>query len=314
MENYQNIQTLGDWTVMVKKHSYPDVFLFRPLSPNILQIKRLQGAWGMNLEIALVSDDETIQVPVGPCRTDTTQITFDKDLFQSLFQNTASLMKDVRIHTSNVIAVPSVIHPSCRSYKKNHISDEERYNQTLKQVKGIKDYIPDSTVILLESSFLSTVEIDELSRYCDYVVLCHDDVTYHYCHEHNNIGLGEFRVLELLFEQIGDQSYDHFFKFGGRYSFSSTFDLQQFKSNVPTGRVLRLSGIPPLLYTNFYSIPRGYIASLKESIRCWLYQIGLLDSIEYVMYLYFQSMYHYNDVASLGVEGMGATDLKVLYL
>lgn len=159
---------------------------------------------------------------------------------------------------------------------------QQRIEQTLATVKSAKQYLPNSTIILIDNSKVdvqndNSTEFNELVELVDYYIDNSDDVDIK--HFHNNVKnydigknsmecLGMFKALTYMstdpeiMEAI--TSSKRIFKLSGRYELTDKFDVSQFdnadtadkyvfKKSQPSWIPLADTGVDHLLQTRLWS-------------------------------------------------------------
>ena len=312
--NFKNHQILRDWSIFVYHHPYPDIFTFRVKSSNTLRIYRTDGGWWLDLKLYMVNNvtSEKIVCDVGKNSTNVKDVIFENNIFeQKLPSNVFSSDNIPDINTKDIIiSIPSVINV-CECLNRSLISNNDRYNQTLEQLKTIKKYIPNSTTILQETSYLQTKQILELSKLCDYIILYNNDNSHYYTHQYiKNKGLGELYVLLDISRVIRNKNFKYFFKFGGRYKLSDNFTINKFIIPYPTFSCIKGKGrLGILTYSNLYSIPKKYYNLYIEHINVWLSKTTD-EPVEHILTMFAECIKKIKIVNKLGIEGYGAGTKK----
>lgn len=123
------------------------------------------------------------------------------------------------------ILIPSVInvssYPFSYTKKRSCFTGEERYLQTLNQVKELHNQHPNLKVYLLEGSSISDDQIRELSKFCNVLLLrqINPIITTVLVDVHPNKSCYEvFAMLYFLNFIYDPRSFGYVFKIGGRYS------------------------------------------------------------------------------------------------
>lgn len=201
-------------------------------------------------------------------------------LCKFLFHGKVGNMEEKLNNSQNeVFFVPSVIYtsnePLSYSARRSILTPQERFHQTLEQVKSIRLKYPSSSIYLLEGSELSIRELLQLIEYVDKVILfCLDRSGNYHAHQNPNKSHYEMYVIsETLFKL--QNPFTHFFKFGGRYKFADFHNPQKMLLDKPTFK--KVSG--EYTYTGYpifeciiYSIPYNYKTKYQD-----IYQKMLQD-------------------------------------
>lgn len=217
-----------------------------------------------------------------------------KELFDSLFPfpKGGSRVSDSKYFSTEglnlndkslIFFIPSVIHihPS-KERNRSYYSPRQRLEQTVKQVKSIKNMVPNSIVILLEMSELDLDDILDLLGGADKIVLFRDnpEVT-SYANIDPNKNKAEVGVLRYITKFFLNVPFSHCFKFGGRYRLTEKFAISKFLGDLPTFRIItdveydksKAMIIEPV----FYSVPS----------TCLEVFIKVLDEIQQILEIYF---------------------------
>jgi hypothetical protein len=165
------------------------------------------------------------------------------------------------------VCVPSIIH--VKDPKRSLFSAEERLQHTLRQLKSIKRFVPNSYVVLLEMSLLSPLEMHRLSSVCDMFWSFHDDpILQSVAHVDPNKNKAEVYVLEKAFNFLhaSHPNITHFAKFGGRYWFvkdaTSLFTIRPVMR-----KVYATCANQYIIEPVFYSIPTANIEEFIKTLR-----------------------------------------------
>jgi hypothetical protein len=237
----------------------------------------------------------------------------------NVFKSTEITPDNLNINSDDIIiAISSIIHVSeipilghqpNTLVSRSMVSAQDRFNQTIEQLKSIKEKIPNAISIILEESVsLSQDEINELSKYSTYVILYGQDVNaYDYCHTIvNNKGLGEMYVISHLGLLLRDKTFKIFCKFNGRSIFLPEFDINNFIKDYPVVAALAGNGrLKILAYSNFYSIPKKFMNSFTEHILSWLDK-NTTEPIEHILTMFVESIKHVYLVEKLHIMSISA--------
>ena len=229
----------------------------------------------------------------------------EKVKFSSLFK-CESIKSD---KNSVIFLIPSIINID----KKNNRSiytPMERLQQTLKQVKSIKQYVPESIIIVLEMSNMNLDEINTLYPYIDYICLYTDD---HECYRCSSIdpnkNKGEIYVLKHMVNLLANSTldYSHFIKFGGRYSLHANFKISDKSKDKPSFKIIKhhdnnccnRSIIEAVLYTIPFNYTKIYLDIIN---RCSKIVESVYTDVEHLLYELF-TPYEIEDLEYLHVYG-----------
>ena len=316
--------TIRNWNVYLYPYPYGDKFDVN-LGRNKVCITRIDKdeGWWTELKIKIVSDNtnETYGMSIGRHYTFTKTLNCDMDFSRDL---PANVFNDFEVNNDSfdinkddsIIAITSVIHvsnnPLLGVKSRSVFSGKERLAQTILQLHTIKEKMPNSKIIILESSIhLSLNDINNLSSLCDYMVMYNNKESRHYCHnEYHNKGLGEIYPLIQIGHTLKNKNFKHFYKFGGRYKFSDDFDPQEFTKSVPCANCIKGNGrLGILAYPAFYGIPRKYYNLYYEHMRAW-FGPNTREPTEHILTMFLESVKDIYMPKKMGIEGYGATDGK----
>jgi hypothetical protein len=207
-----------------------------------------------------------------------------------------------------LVVVPSVIQVEI-GYRSNFLSEEDRYNQTIKQLQTIKHKIPEATIILLETSKnLSSLQIITLSNLCDYQILYNDnEKILNKSHTPSiNKGMGELNVLEHICGLIKTKHITHFCKFGGRYSINDSFNKTEFLCDIPVVCATPGNGRHKIVaQTVLYSVPQDYFEQYYYIMKNWT-EIRTYLSAEDIFTLFLDTVPNIKVLDKIGVTGVGS--------
>jgi hypothetical protein len=205
--------------------------------------------------------------------------------------------------------IPSVIKTSENPFdyttQRSIFSWEERFQQTLKQVKSIYDKCDDVVSYILEGSRVNLRYLNELSKYSNVVLFATDINADYYANTHLNKSIYEIYCMGYMISKIDS---DWIFKFGGRYNLHDSFDINIFLHDIPAFKV-----IPPnLTFANksiieciIYSIPRDYFSIYERIFSQMKDEIvqGSKNAIETLLLKYSPK---YKNIPKLNVIGRDA--------
>lgn len=207
---------------------------------------------------------------------------------------------------SKIFVIPSILEVEGPT-NKNVYTHRERFRQTLRQVKSIKDKVEDAVVIVCELAFMSLSEIYKISKYTSALVFFNKDATAVRYAKDPNKNKAEVHLQRFILTCLGGQPFSHFCKFGGRYSLSPAFDASKFFSDRPSFRIIpKAHDGSPIVESIFYSVPathRGLFAEILVSMQ------EILDKnftdVEHLLYNLFINKHKtaVNRMETLGVSG-----------
>lgn len=161
--------------------------------------------------------------------------------------------------------ITSVISPSERplSYSaiRSTFSSEERFQQTINTVLSIREYIPNSKIILIEGGY-SIPKLNRLKEIVDKYIFLGRSKLIRIAVDSRYKGLGEATIL-LVSRIFWRNNFDLYFKISGRYTINASFDISKWNSKDKImGKVLydgvelstRLVGIPKKRLNGFFFV------------------------------------------------------------
>lgn len=218
-----------------------------------------------------------------------------------------------------IIGVTSIIqiHPSMYHADQSRcvIKEYDRFIQTIKQLKELKKFYPQATILLLESSYELKKEYKRvLCEYCDYLFIYDDEDTNKWCHTNVNKSLGEMYMMIKLSNILKNEPFTHFIKISGRYSPCFDFEPDTFLGDYPTASYIEGKGrLGRCAYTVLYSIPKFYYNAYIEHFKTWLLS-HVNETAEHIFTMFLESMRDITFLPKLNVSGYVARDGKYITL
>jgi len=227
--------------------------------------------------------------------------------------------------TDNLCCITSVInientHPLIGVESRSAVSNYNRFKQTISQIISIRNKIPHSKIILLESSrYLEPEKLIELSLVCDYIILFDKDTTsLYYTHVHStNKGLSELYGNIYISKLLLTKQFNILFKFAGRGVLTDIFDytlhlpdLCNFKilSDINYNNPYKL-----LCYSNLFSIPRKYLELYYHHSLIHFFTDNHKPA-EMILASFCLSLPQYNIIEELGMDWIGGPTGKLVKL
>jgi hypothetical protein len=115
---------------------------------------------------------------------------------------------------------------------------EERLLQTLNTFKTIRDKIPNSIIILLEGSNISTEVMYTLYKYVDRLILYSYDPKIHFYVNNPNKSFGEVYMLLEIANKLQNYDFNKIFKITGRYYLNENFNINNFSDEFISGKIV----------------------------------------------------------------------------
>lgn len=177
----------------------------------------------------------------------------------------------------NIIFVPSVINvaPSIPSHIRSIYTKEQRFEQTKKTFKTIREKLPNYTILFIECSRIDPIQTEYLKKESDiFLNMIEDPEGEKYLSIINSTSkeLGEKTMTIYAIEYLMNNSikYDSFVKITSRYWLNNNFNTEFFHSNANIVNVLIRDNkiVDDFIYTCLYKL------SYNTTIFWYLY---LLD-------------------------------------
>lgn len=189
-----------------------------------------------------------------------------------------------------VMLIPSVIKVSNNPFSyvnyRSIFTQEERLDQTVKQLKDINSLDRGVESYLLEGSNLDMSMLDKLSVHTCVVMFNTDEKGDFYANKHMNKSIYEIYVCLYMMKFL---SFDTIFKYGGRYTFDTGFNLDSFLQEKPVYKIISKEAScagNEYVVSIIYSFPWSYKSKYID-IYNKIYNIFLSDdraSIEETLY------------------------------
>lgn len=221
---------------------------------------------------------------------------------------------DVLFFVNSIIHIPS----DKKALRSPYFTDEERFQDTKRQIKSILDSSNNTKVVLLEMSDVSLDEINQLMLLDGYsrlsvCLLSKDEQCISYANTLYNKGSTELYVVKTVLKLFEQMEFSHLCRFLGRYWLDDNFDFSNVFQDTPTGRVILpeynyrgMLMIEPILYT----IPRKYIADYQKLMEYCLQVLSTQNNvgIEELLYHSFEHLkIPFKPLKYVGISGYGAT-------
>lgn len=137
----------------------------------------------------------------------------------------------------NLVLITSVIHTSsnplsytpCRSV----FSPQERFLQTQKTIRSVREKIPDLKILLVECSILTEEEETYFRNHCDYFinVVNEPHMLEYTTGVSKSLGEGSMTIKALEYIQQQGFVFENLFKITGRYYLNDYFQYEKFNNN-----------------------------------------------------------------------------------
>ena len=207
---------------------------------------------------------------------------------------------------SKIFVIPSIMEVD-GPLNKNIYTHEERFRQTLEQVKSVRNKVKGAVIIVCELTFMTLIEIYKISKYTSALIFFNKDSTAVRYADDRNKNKAEVYLQRFVLTCLAGATFSHFCKFGGRYSLTDVFNERKFFSGKPSFRIIPKAhdGVP-IVESIFYSIPRVHM-SLFNTILASMQE--LLDNhftdVEHLLYSLFINNHkiEVNKLETLGIAG-----------
>lgn len=231
-------------------------------------------------------------------------IELKKTLIKSLFADKLLFNHENLIlnsnNESNIILVSSMINIS--GMPRTIFTPEERLSQTLNTLKNIRDKIPNSIIILLEGSNISTEFMHVLYKHVDHLILYSYDPEINFYVNNPNKSFGEVYKLLSVVNKLQKYDFDKIFKISGRYYLNENFNISNFTNESISGKI-----IDGGFFTALYSVPKKELIEYKNILELFLInKISYID-IEHHIYSSYKNL---KNIDVIGVEGFFTYGVK----
>jgi hypothetical protein len=163
----------------------------------------------------------------------------------------------------NVVFISSKIYTSSAPFtyveKRSIYTNEERFKQTMATIDSVRQYIPNSFIILFDNSAFQASEYNALNSRVDVFINNQSDKTiYNYTNVKTVKLYGELAQTAFVVNYIKDNlkfmNIRNFFKISGRYLINSTFDFAQYDNDFNIFKRNEAVVDRNYYYTSFYKI------------------------------------------------------------
>ena len=137
----------------------------------------------------------------------------------------------------NLVLITSVINtpktPLSYSSIRSVYTRDERFDQTKKTIKSIKEKIPNCKIMIVECTDFTEDEKQYFDIECDYILNLFNNIEL--CKNifglSKSLGEGTMTIEALKYIIDNNLEYDNLFKISGRYWLSENFNYNNFKNN-----------------------------------------------------------------------------------
>jgi hypothetical protein len=179
------------------------------------------------------------------------------------------------LESKNIVFISSKVIVSTNKFdyssSRSIYTTEERYEQTLKTIESIRQYIPNSYVILFDNSEFDDTKYCVLNEKCDlFLNVCNDIDIYEYTNNKIYKLYGELAqtayVLKYISENLGHLKFDNFFKISGRYWINESFNYLNYVNNNNIFKRKPDVTDRRYYYTSFYKISNKKFSTFMDLI------------------------------------------------
>lgn len=233
---------------------------------------------------------------------------FSKDIYEDYITTMKLCTNNIYTHeefkcvveNKNVCLITSAINLQRPSF----FTPNERYNQTLNTINTVRDKISNSYIILLEGTFLSNSQQEEISLLVDEIVLYNDDRSKRYIN-HTNKSVGEIYMLINTINKISNSNT--LWKISGRYYLTNMFHEDNYKYN----NKICVKSYPErnCINTTLYRVGNQCIELFKLALSSSLTIVMNNNNIdvEHTIYSFIDEQY-FQDIYTMGIEGFISGD------
>jgi len=227
-------------------------------------------------------------------------IELKKTLIKSLFADKVLFNHENLIlnsnKESNIILVSSMINIS--GMPRTIFTPEERLSQTLSTLKNVRDKIPNSIIILLEGSNISTEFMHALYKYVDHLILYSYDPEINFYVNNPNKSFGEVYKLLSVVNKLQKYDFDKIFKISGRYYLNENFNINNFTNESISGKI-----IGDAFFTSLYSVPKKEFVEYKRLLELFLQNNCPSIDIEHHIQYFYKNIKNVENIDVIGLEG-----------
>ena len=139
--------------------------------------------------------------------------------------------------------------------------------QTLKTINSVRQFIPDSHIVLLDNSILNTFEKNVFEKMVDtFINITDNNIVNYYTDVFQYKAFGEIsqtlQFLELFF-QTDYTKIKNFFKITGRYEINADFDYNQYDNNLNIFKKSLSIKEKDYYYTCFYKLDKSILKEVQ---------------------------------------------------
>jgi hypothetical protein len=171
----------------------------------------------------------------------------------------------------NLVLITSVIctqnTPLSYTNIRSVYSHEERFEQTKKTIKTVKEKIPNSKLFIVECSNLNEEQSDYLIKNSDFFLNLYNDesIRIQTCGISKSLGEGTMTYNALKFIFKNNIQFDKLIKISGRYWLSNDFNYNKFDNNNII--IKYIENNIDNVFTALYQLPKKSVKNLELFIE-----------------------------------------------
>jgi hypothetical protein len=192
--------------------------------------------------------------------------------------------------------------PLSYSDTRSIFTKEERLEQTIKTIESIRNFIPNSEIILIELG-KEYSENNKIKKIVDQYIDFSKDKMVRFFVDSRYKGLGEvFGILKGI--NYIKNNYDFYIKISGRYILTKNIPENFYNDS------LGFLKINVNYSTRFYIISKNYFKKYKTILKISLF-LTILRSVERIFYIIIPKKWVYN-IENIGLEGQIGVDKNTI--
>lgn len=172
---------------------------------------------------------------------------------------------------NNLVLITSVIcissGPLSYTNVRSFYSHDERFEQTKKTIKTVKEKIPNSKIFIVECSNLNKEQSDYLIKNSDYFLNLYNDegIRISVCGISKSLAEGTMTYNALKFIFKNNIQFDKLIKISGRYWLSENFNYNKFDNNNII--IKYIENNIDNVFTALYQLPKKSVKNLELFIE-----------------------------------------------
>jgi hypothetical protein len=213
----------------------------------------------------------------------------------------------------NIVFISSKIYTSTIGFNyvntRSIYSSKERFHQTIDTIQSVRQYIPNSYIILFDNSKFNDYEYNLLKCSTNIFINTLNDGT---LNEYTNVKQSKFygelaqtvKTIRYIRNHLVALNIQNFFKISGRYLVNETFDYTKYDNdnNIFKRNIYVLDR--KYFYTSFYKIGKSYLETFFDKIESlYMKSIGnkFYDNKEWEVMLPELLQFEFKTIDCLGI-------------